>query len=42
MTFPFSVLLTRAGFPEKRSSAQGENDDVGILSAAGDLQLSSE
>lgn len=24
MTFPFSVLLTRAGFPEKRSSAQGK------------------
>ena len=24
MTFPFSVLLTRAGFPEKRSFAQGE------------------
>lgn len=30
MTVPFSVLLTRAGFPEKRSSAQGENDDAGI------------
>lgn len=24
MIVPFSVLLTRAGFPEKRSSAQGE------------------
>lgn len=24
MTVPFSVLLTGAGFPEKRSSAQGE------------------
>lgn len=40
MIFPFSVLLTRACFPEKRSSAQGGNDDAGKLPAAGDLQLS--
>lgn len=40
MTVPFSVLLTRADFPVKRSSAQGENDGAGKLSAAGDLQLS--
>lgn len=31
MTFPFSVLLTRAGFPEKKILCAGGNDDAGIL-----------
>lgn len=31
MIVPFSVLLTRAGFPEKKILCTGGNDDAGIL-----------